>query len=162
MLAPLLLVLLGLAVARRPTVRVDGLDLLDQVRPAFATQVRRWIAEDVAPALARESRITGSEWGLRIYSGLRSAAEQRALYDRGRSEPGRVVTDADGTELLSRHQLGVAIDWVPIRNGVAQWTALDVYDELNDLARRRGLRAGITLANGARDLGHLEDQEVST
>lgn len=43
-----------------------------------------------------------------IFEGYRSAARQDHLYVQGRSEPGRVITQAKGWE--SAHQAGVAVD----------------------------------------------------
>ncbi len=41
---------------------------------------------------------------------LRTAAEQDALYAKGRTQPGKIVTNAKGSSYSSMHQWGVAFD----------------------------------------------------
>jgi peptidoglycan L-alanyl-D-glutamate endopeptidase CwlK len=48
-----------------------------------------------------------------IVSGLRSQEEQQALYAKGRTEPGEIVTYMDGIERRSSHQSGNAVDVIP-------------------------------------------------
>ena len=57
---------------------------------------------------------------LRITQGLRTFAEQTALYAQGRTLPGKIVTYAPAGE--SYHNYGLAIDVVPIAGGIPQWT----------------------------------------
>ena len=45
---------------------------------------------------------------IKVISGLRTYAEQNALYAQGRTEPGRVVTNARGG--YSNHNFGIAFD----------------------------------------------------
>ncbi len=54
----------------------------------------------------------------RIISGTRSYAEQNALYEQGRSRPGRIVTNARGG--YSNHNFGIAFD-VGIFNARGQY-----------------------------------------
>lgn len=42
---------------------------------------------------------------------LRTKAEQDALYAKGRTKPGRIVTNAKGSTYSSQHQWGIAIDF---------------------------------------------------
>lgn len=56
---------------------------------------------------------------LRVTSAHRSHAEQTALYEQGRTKPGKIVTKAKAGE--SSHNFGTAIDVVPIVNGNADW-----------------------------------------
>jgi peptidoglycan L-alanyl-D-glutamate endopeptidase CwlK len=51
---------------------------------------------------------------------LRTFAEQDALYQLGRSKPGKVVTNAKGGQ--SFHNYGLAIDFVLLVNGSVSWT----------------------------------------
>jgi len=48
-----------------------------------------------------------------VVSGLRTQEEQQALYAKGRTQPGNIVTHKDGIERRSRHQDGMAVDVVP-------------------------------------------------
>jgi len=56
---------------------------------------------------------------LRITQGLRTFAEQDALYAKGRTVPGKIVTNAKGGQ--SYHNYGLAFDVVEIKNGQAIW-----------------------------------------
>lgn len=62
-----------------------------------------------------------SEMGikLRVIQGLRTYAEQNALYAQGRTKKGAVVTRAKGGQ--SNHNFGVAIDVAEIKNGTIDW-----------------------------------------
>jgi hypothetical protein len=56
---------------------------------------------------------------LRIVQGLRTFEEQDALYQQGRTTPGKIVTYSPaGT---SYHNYGLAIDVVPITGHVVNW-----------------------------------------
>jgi len=56
---------------------------------------------------------------LRVTQGLRTFAEQDALYAQGRTRRGKIVTNARGGE--SFHNFGLAIDVCEIRDGRAIW-----------------------------------------
>lgn len=56
---------------------------------------------------------------LRITQGLRTIAEQNAIYAQGRTKPGKIVTNAKGGS--SYHNYGLAIDLVEIKGGKANW-----------------------------------------
>lgn len=60
-----------------------------------------------------------------ITDGLRTTAEQQALYAKGRTQPGAKVTNADGVKNKSNHQAksdgyGYAVDLYPYYNGSVQ------------------------------------------
>ena len=52
---------------------------------------------------------------IRIVQGLRTIAEQDALYDQGRTKPGKIVTKAKGGSSI--HNYGLAIDFVLLIDG---------------------------------------------
>lgn len=57
-----------------------------------------------------------------ITDGVRTLAEQQALYAKGRTKPGGIVTNADGIKGKSNHQIksdgyGHAVDLYPYVNG---------------------------------------------
>jgi peptidoglycan LD-endopeptidase CwlK len=52
---------------------------------------------------------------LLVVSGLRTAAEQNALYAQGRTTPGHIVTNAKAGQ--SMHNYGLAVDVVPYLSG---------------------------------------------
>lgn len=56
---------------------------------------------------------------LRIVQGLRTFAEQDAIYAQGRTIPGKIVTFAKGGQTY--HCYGCAIDILHILNGNADW-----------------------------------------
>lgn len=55
----------------------------------------------------------------RIVQGLRTLAEQDAIYAQGRTTPGKIVTNARGGQ--SWHNYGVAFDFIPGIRGAASW-----------------------------------------
>ncbi|NWO18818.1 glycosyl hydrolase 108 family protein [Leptotrichia sp. oral taxon 223] len=82
--------------------------------------------------------IENSPFDFRITDGARTAEEQFALYQIGRSKPGRIVTNCDGKRAKSNHQIkadgyGHAVDIFPcgvIENGVyRKFTSNEGYDD---------------------------------
>lgn len=71
--------------------------------------------------LAREHlrRLTVRGLDFRITSGLRTFAEQKELYDQGRTTPGKIVTNARPGS--SWHNFGVAYDITEFQNGRPVW-----------------------------------------
>jgi peptidoglycan L-alanyl-D-glutamate endopeptidase CwlK len=89
---------------------------LAQVHPVLATKVRA----------ANDALIASTGNGLRVAQGLRTYAEQEALYEQGRSEPGSIVTNAPGG--YSNHNFGMAVDCYPFTAGDAgalDWNGSD-------------------------------------
>jgi peptidoglycan LD-endopeptidase CwlK len=70
-------------------------------------------------ALALSDACRARGWQLRIYSTFRSVEEQDALYAIGRSEPGKIVTNARGGQ--SWHNFGRAFDAVIIVGNRPVW-----------------------------------------
>lgn len=56
---------------------------------------------------------------IRIVQGLRTFAEQDAIYQQGRSKPGKIVSNAPAGS--SYHNYGLAVDVVPIDNSIMGW-----------------------------------------
>ena len=82
--------------------------------------------------------IENSPFDFRITDGARTQEEQFALYQIGRSKPGRIVTNCDGKKFKSNHQIkadgfGHAVDIFPCgvtENGVyRKFTSEEGYDE---------------------------------
>jgi peptidoglycan L-alanyl-D-glutamate endopeptidase CwlK len=87
----------SLAEAGSRTLRaIDTLDV------GFQKQVRSWVNEMVT------SRIEPL-----IYCGRRTMEEQAALFAKGRTSKGKIVTKARPGE--SYHNYGLAFDWVPLK-----------------------------------------------
>ena len=81
-----------------------SLDNLDGVHPDLVKVVKRAIQTTKQDFL--------------VTAGLRTTAEQQALYAQGRTKPGSIVTKADGVKNKSNHQAksdgyGHAVDLVP-------------------------------------------------
>jgi peptidoglycan LD-endopeptidase CwlK len=77
---------------------------LATVNPALADKVR-----------AAAATLEAAGTYLLVVSGLRTAAEQNALYAQGRTAPGHIVTNAKAGQ--SMHNYGLAVDVVPYLSG---------------------------------------------
>ena len=89
-----------------------GMPLLEQAIDAADPRSEKYIATllpDVQP-IARALVQKAAQGGIRIkvISGLRTYAEQDALYAQGRTQPGPIVTNARGG--YSNHNFGIAFD----------------------------------------------------
>jgi len=90
---------------------------------------------------AREFLVKAEKAGykLRITSGLRTYAEQNALYAQGRTKAGGIVTNAKGGQ--SNHNFGTALDVVPIVNGKADWKSKD-WNKIGEIGKSVGFAWG--------------------
>src|SRR5438046_1089371 len=87
---------------------MSNADKLAQLHPKFAVRV-----QDLINSLAAK------DVPILITQGLRTWAEQDALFAKGRTTPGSIVTKAKGGH--SQHNFGLAVDVAPISNGVLDW-----------------------------------------
>jgi peptidoglycan L-alanyl-D-glutamate endopeptidase CwlK len=83
---------------------------LKKVHPELAKRVRMLI-DNLAKA--------GMQ--IEVVQGLRTFAEQDALFAQGRTKPGKVVTNARGGQ--SNHNYGLAVDVVPFTDKKPNWDA---------------------------------------
>lgn len=83
-----------------------------------------------------------------ITDGIRSIEEQRKLYNQGRTTPGKIVTNADGVNNKSNHQVksdgyGYAVDLYPFYNGSAQLNDAKslkvIADHIKSVAKQLGV-----------------------
>jgi peptidoglycan LD-endopeptidase CwlK len=104
---------------------------------------------DVHPQLARKIRqmadileLERPSVTLRVTQGLRTWGEQSVLYAQGRSQPGRIVTNAEPGH--SWHQFGLAVDVVPLGlEGKPDWnTQHPIWKRVVALGTSLGLVAG--------------------
>lgn len=72
-----------------------------------------------------------------ITSTYRDAAAQTALFEQGRTKPGKIVTRARAGQ--SYHNWRVAFDFVPIVNGKAVWNDNDLWQRCGEIAEGVGL-----------------------
>lgn len=99
----------------------------------------------VHPELARRVRLLVSAMAaqgieIRVVQGLRTAAEQQALFDQGRTKPGHIVTNA--RPFQSNHNYGLAVDFCPFKNGQPQWNDLRAFSATGKKAQSVGLEWG--------------------
>ena len=109
------------------------------------TSVKR--LEKVHPLLREKTILLASEFNraftgisLEVVQGLRTFAEQDALFAKGRTKRGKIVTNARAGQ--SFHNYGLADDVCPFRNGEALWTEDKYFDALAAFARRFNLEWG--------------------
>lgn len=82
-----------------------------------------------------------------VTDGVRSVEQQKALYAKGRTAPGPVVTYADGVEKRSNHQpridrLGHAVDCVFLVDGKPSWSVELPWAAYGALGEALGLKWG--------------------
>jgi len=103
---------------------------LKQLHPALAAAVRSTIAD-----LADKGTV------VEVVQGLRTFEEQDALYAKGRTAPGQIVTQARGGE--SNHNFGLAVDLCPFTNDKPDWNApMAVWAAIGTAAMAHGLEWG--------------------
>ncbi len=137
---------------------------------AFAAMDKRGKAKRLHP-IFRERLVLLAEGLARrgmqalITDGLRTVAEQDALFAQGRTKPGPKVTNARGGQ--SNHNYGLAVDMYPVIGGkvlvdVPRGASVElrrmfnaVQDAIGDEAERLGLFWGARF-HGIRDTPHIQ------
>jgi peptidoglycan L-alanyl-D-glutamate endopeptidase CwlK len=117
---------------------------LSEVHPKLAAAIRQMDA--LAPEL-----------DVQVTQGLRTWAEQDALYAEGRTTPGRIVTHARGG--YSWHNYGLAVDLVPedITTGSPDWdTTHPAWARLVSIAESLGLVSGSEWHAAEKDTPHVQ------
>ena len=100
---------------------------LDDLIPQARERVDKFIA------LCKESGID-----LLVTSTYRDMESQTALYNQGRTAPGKIVTNAHAGE--SFHNYRCAVDVVPLVNGKPQWDGSDpIWAKVGELGKQAGL-----------------------
>lgn len=108
--------------------------------------------EDLHPdlqMLAREFVVECEREGIPvlIYMTYRSNDEQNELYARGRTAPGKKVTNAKGGQSDHNHTIDAkpaakAFDAVPLRLGKATWNDPVLWSKMGEIAEKIGLKWG--------------------
>lgn len=83
------------------------------------------VRDEVARLIDKAEALFPAAIAIRIVQGLRTIAEQDALYAQGRTKPGKKVTNARGGS--SFHNYGLAIDFAILRDKDGNGT----YEELS-------------------------------
>jgi len=115
---------------------------------------------EVNPELARRVRQLAEMLSFPLYvtQGLRTWNQQDALYAQGRTEPGKIVTQAKGG--YSMHNFGLAVDVAPVTPKGLDWDGKDPnWQEILAKAPSCGLAEGATWRTFP-DEPHLYPQEV--
>ncbi|MFA5922332.1 MAG: M15 family metallopeptidase [Methylococcaceae bacterium] len=89
-----------------------------------------------------------------ITSTYRDIESQNALYEQGRTTPGKKVTNAKGGQ--SYHNWKVAFDFCPIVNGKAQWNDTATFNRCGEIAESLGLEWAGRWKGSMRELAHLQ------
>ncbi len=92
----------------------------------------------LAEELIKESKKAGVQ--IILVQGFRSREEQDALYAKGRTEKGKIVTNAKGGQ--SFHNYGVAFDVCPIVNGKVTWKYAELFKKVGSIGESIGLEWG--------------------
>lgn len=110
---------------------------LQNVIPVLADKIRQ-----MAAMLELEGIV------IRVTQGLRTIAEQDALYAQGRTAPGKIVTNCKGG--FSYHNFGLAVDCVPSQFGPDEpfnpdWNAAhNSWKRMEAIGQSLGLESGAT------------------
>lgn len=101
--------------------------------------------EDLDPlvqVMAKQLLEVAVENGIKLIltSTYRDHEKQQALYDQGRTTPGKIVTNAKPGQ--SFHNWRVAFDVVPVENGKAIWDNNELWSKVGALGRDMGLEWG--------------------
>ncbi|WP_438712313.1 M15 family metallopeptidase [Aquimarina muelleri] len=102
---------------------------IDTLHPKIRTKAKEFII--------RAQKELGIQ--LRVTSALRTWEEQTRLYNKGRSAPGKRVTNARAGQ--SYHNYGLAFDVVEIKNGKAIWNNPN-WQKIGELGKSIGFEWG--------------------
>jgi len=94
--------------------------------PSFSQRSRDRLC-GVHPDLQTVMNYVVKDFDITIISGIRTQEEQQALYAKGRTAPGGIVTYKDGVERRSKHQEGNAVDIGPYP---LDWKDIDRFKEM--------------------------------
>ena len=96
-----------------------------------------------------------------ITDGVRTTAQQQALYAQGRTKPGNIVTNCDGVTNKSNHQVkadgqGYAVDLYPYYNGAVQMNGVEKLKQIAAHIKATAKTLGYTIEWGG-DFTSLKD-----
>lgn len=119
---------------------------LDSLEPDFKAKVQIFL-----------EKLKDANIPVAVVCGRRTIAEQNALFAKGRTAPGPVVTNAKGGS--SPHNFGLAVDLCPVNSaGHCTWNAPEaVWQEMGKIGKECGFVWGGGFKS-LKDLPHYEDQ----
>ena len=105
-------------------------------------------------------------FAMKVTDGLRTAEQQAALYAKGRTTPGPIVTNCNGTTTVSNHQIkrdgwGHAVDCCFVVDGKPSWDDALPWALYGAMARTLGLRWGGDWVHPDRPHIELPDGELN-
>lgn len=95
-----------------------------------------------------------------IYCTYRSPEEQDKLYAIGRTEKGKIVTNARGGDSYHNHRC--AFDFVPILAGKPQWDNAALYSKAGIIAEEVGLEWSGRWTGKLRETAHCQFRDGKT
>jgi len=100
---------------------------MDTITQTRISKLHPSVREEVTKIINEIDKALTGRAKIRIVQGLRTFAEQDALYAQGRTKPGKIVTNAKGGQ--SNHNYGTAIDFCLIIDGKeVSWDTEKDYD----------------------------------
>lgn len=119
--------------------------------PLFRRKIELLLADLAAYA---DVHMKGYTW--KIVEGFRTAEYQNELYQKGRTIPGKKVTQLDGYKRKSPHQSSLAVDLAAKHGHTVDWDLPEKHWQyLGHLARKHGLTWGGDWES-FRDRPHIE------
>lgn len=120
--------------------------------PEFGARSKKNL-EGVHPDLAFLFRQVVKHFDCTITAGLRSDADQAALYAQGRTKPGKIVTQVDGVTKRSKHQVhetpegkyAIAVDAAPFP---IDWNDIDRFRHFAGFVLGMAAAYGIPVRSG--------------
>lgn len=104
-------------------------DRLAKVHPELKARVERTI-----------NGLAAKGFDVRVVQGLRTYAEQDALYAQGRTRKGAIVTKARGGS--SNHNFGLAVDCCPFKSGKPDWNDGKAFNAIGVEGKKNKLNWG--------------------
>lgn len=113
---------------------------------------------------ALEVALQASPYDFSIVQGVRTQAEQDALYEQGRTREGPIVTWTRNSKHIPRADgYGHAIDFAAFVDGAISWDE-KYYTPIAEAIIKAGKEVGVTLESGAfwknKDWGHIEIKDI--
>lgn len=113
---------------------------------------------------ALELALQTAPYDFAIVQGVRTQAEQNALYEQGRTREGKIVTWTRNSKHIPRADgYGHAIDFAAFVDGQISWDE-KYYTPIAEAIIKAGKEVGVTLESGAfwknKDWGHIEIEDI--
>lgn len=87
-------------------------------------------------AMVIRTAIGNSPVDFMVTEGVRTQERQVQLYAQGRKTRGKIVTNADGVNIRSKHQTGRAVDICPWVEGKLAWEDDTAFNEISGHIKR--------------------------